>query len=91
MLNSPKLLLLDEPTASLDPETSIFIREFLLNYQKKNSSSILITSHNLDEIQSICSSIILLKLGKIASNGNLNDLLKSNNYSSLQEFFLGQG
>ena len=91
LLNSPKLLLLDEPTASLDPETSIFIREFLLNYQKKNSSSILITSHNLDEIQSICSSIILLKLGKIASNGNLNDLLKSNNYSSLQEFFLGQG
>ncbi len=91
LLNSPKLLLLDEPTASLDPETSIFIREFLLNYQKKNSSSILITSHNLEEIQSICSSIILLKLGKIASNGNLNDLLKSNNYSSLQEFFLGQG
>ena len=91
LLNSPKLLLLDEPTASLDPETSIFIREFLLNYQKKKSSSILITSHNLEEIQSICSNIILLKLGSIASIGFLSDLLKSNNYSSLQEFFLGQG
>lgn len=91
LINNPKLLLLDEPTASLDPETSIFIREFLLDYQKKNKSSILITSHNLEEIQSICSKIILLKLGKIASNGNLNELLKINNYSSLKDFFLGQG
>ena len=91
LINNPKLLLLDEPTASLDPETSIFIREFLLDYQKKNKSSILITSHNLEEIQSICSKIILLKTGKIASNGNLNDLLKTNNYSSLKDFFLGQG
>ena len=91
LINKPKLLLLDEPTASLDPETSIFIREFLLNYQKKNSSSILITSHNLEEIQRICSKIILLKGGIIASDGKLKDLLKHNNYSSLQEFFLGQG
>ena len=91
LINNPKLLLLDEPTASLDPETSIFIREFLLDYQKKNKSSILITSHNLEEIQSICSKIILLKLGKIASDGNLNELLKINNYSSLKDFFLGQG
>ena len=91
LINDPKLLLLDEPTASLDPETPIFIREFLLDYQKKNKSSILITSHNLEEIQSICSKIILLKLGKIASNGNLNELLKINNYSSLKDFFLGQG
>ncbi len=91
LINNPKLLLLDEPTASLDPETSIFIREFLLDYQKKNKSSILITSHNLEEVQSICSKIILLKLGKIASNGNLNELLKINNYSSLKDFFLGQG
>ena len=63
LLNKPKLLLLDEPTASLDPETSIFIRNYLLAYQKKNKSSILITSHNLDEIQAMCSNIILLKSG----------------------------
>ena len=91
LINNPKLLLLDEPTASLDPETSIFIREFLLKFQKKNNSSILITSHNLDEIQSICSKIILLKFGAVVSDGNLNEILKTKNYSTLQDFFLGQG
>ena len=91
LINNPKLLLLDEPTASLDPETSIFIREFLLKFQKKNNSSILITSHNLDEIQTICSKIILLKFGTVVSDGNLNEILKTKNYSTLQDFFLGQG
>ena len=91
LINNPKLLLLDEPTASLDPETSIFIREFLLKFQQKNNSSILITSHNLDEIQSICSKIILLKFGTVVSDGNLNEILKTKNYSTLQDFFLGQG
>ena len=91
LINNPKLLLLDEPTASLDPETSIFIREFLLKFQKTNNSSILITSHNLDEIESICSKIILLKFGTVVSDGNLNEILKTKNYSTLQDFFLGQG
>ena len=91
LINNPKLLLLDEPTASLDPETSIFIREFLLKFQQKNNSSILITSHNLDEIESICSKIILLKFGTVVSDGNLNEILKTKDYSSLQDFFLGQG
>ena len=91
LLNTPKLLLLDEPTASLDPETSIFIRDFLVNYKRLNKSSIIITSHNLDEIQSICSEIILLKSGEIDSHGNLEFLLQKNKHSSLEEFFLGQG
>ena len=91
LLNTPKLLLLDEPTASLDPETSIFITDFLVNYKRLNKSSIIITSHNLDEIQSICSEIILLKSGEIDSHGNLEFLLQKNKYSSLEEFFLGQG
>ena len=76
LLNKPKLLLLDEPTASLDPETSIFIRNYLLEYQKKNSSSILITSHNLNEVQAMCSNIILLKSGEIVSQGNIKQILK---------------
>ena len=91
LLNKPKLLLLDEPTASLDPETSIFIRNYLLEYQKKNSSSILITSHNLDEVQAMCSNIILLKSGEIVSEGNIKQILKNHNYKTLIELFLKEG
>ena len=71
----------------MDPETSIFIRDFLVNYKRLHKSSIIITSHNLDEIQSICSEIILLKSGEIDSLCNLEFLLQKNKYSSLEEFF----
>ena len=91
LLNKPKLLLLDEPTASLDPETSIFIRNYLIEYQQKNSSSILITSHNLNEVQAMCSNIILLKSGEIVSQGNINQILKNYNYKTLIELFLSEG
>ena len=91
LLNKPKLLLLDEPTASLDPETSIFVRNYLIEYKKKTKSSILITSHNLDEIQKMCSSIILLKSGKIVVNGKINEIMQQNKYKSFIEFFLGKG
>ena len=91
LLNKPKLLLLDEPTASLDPETSIFIRNYLIEYQKKNCSSILITSHNLNEVQAMCSNIILLKSGEIVSKGNINQILKNYNYKTLIELFLSEG
>ena len=91
LLNKPKLLLLDEPTASLDPETSIFIRNYLLEYQKKNRSSILITSHNLNEVQAMCSNIILLKSGEIVSQGNIKQILKKYNYKTLIELFLSEG
>tara|TARA_A100001011_G_C14313119_1_gene846630 strand:+ start:1381 stop:2100 length:720 start_codon:yes stop_codon:yes gene_type:complete len=91
LLNKPKLLLLDEPTASLDPETSIFIRNYLLEYQKRTSSSILITSHNLNEVQAMCSNIILLKSGEIVSEGNIKQVLKKYNYKTLIELFLSKG
>ena len=91
LLNKPKLLLLDEPTASLDPETSIFIRNYLIEYQKRTSSSILITSHNLNEVQAMCSNIILLKSGEIVSQGNIKKVLKKYNYKTLIELFLSEG
>ena len=91
LLNKPKLLLLDEPTASLDPETSIFIRNYLLEYHKRTSSSILITSHNLNEVQAMCSNIILLKSGEIVSEGNIKQILKNHNYKTLIELFLKEG
>ena len=91
LINKPKLLLLDEPTASLDPETSIFIRNYLIKFKKKNNSSILITSHNLQEIETMCSNIILLRAGKIVSKGRLKSVLEKNNYKTFIDFFLERG
>ena len=88
LLNDPKLLLLDEPTASLDISTSEFIRKYIKSFQKKNNSTILITSHNLEEIEKLCSHIILLENGKIKFDGKKNELFKQNKYSSLKDIFL---
>lgn len=88
LINSPELLLLDEPTASLDPETSIFIRDFLLNYQKKTQSAIIIASHNMQEVESICDRIIILNKGKIMFDEKTNDLIKKEKSKSLEDLFL---
>ena len=88
LLNDPKLLLLDEPTASLDVSTSEFVRRYLIDFQKKNHSAIIITSHNLDEIEEMCSYIIVLDKGKVTFDGRKSSFFKNNKYSSLKEFFL---
>ena len=88
LLNDPKLLLLDEPTASLDVSTSEFIRKYIKNFQKKNNSTILITSHDLEEIEKMCSHIILLERGRIKFDGKKNQLIKQNKFSSLKDIFL---
>ena len=88
IINNPKVLLLDEPTASLDPETSIFVRKYLDNYQKANKSTILLASHNLNEVESMCKKIIILKSGKISAEGKISDLLKSRKHSSFEKLFL---
>ena len=90
LLNKPKVLLLDEPTASLDPETSLFIRSYLKEYQIKNKSALLLASHNLDEIQSMCSDILVLNNGKLVLEGKIKDFLKSK-YSSILDLFLREG
>ncbi len=88
LLNNPKLLLLDEPTASLDISTSEFIRNYIINFQKKNKSTIVITSHDLVEIELMCSYLIILNKGNIFFEGDIKSLIKKNNYRSLKEFFL---
>ena len=76
LVNSPKLLLLDEPTASLDPETSFFIRGFLSEYQKKHKIIILLASHNMNEIEEICKEVIVLNKGEIVLKGKPSILIK---------------
>ena len=69
IINDPLVLLLDEPTASLDPETGDFIRSFLENYQKEKGTSILLASHNMLEVERLCSSVLMMNNGSIIDQG----------------------
>ena len=88
LVNDPKILLLDEPTASLDPDTSIFIRNFLKKYQKLNKTIILIASHNMHEVEKICSRIIILNKGKIILEGIPKVILENKKLNNLEQLFL---
>ena len=69
LINNPAVLLLDEPTASLDPETGDFVRTFLENYKKENKISVLLASHNMDEVKRLCNSVLMMKGGIIVDRG----------------------
>ena len=88
LVNDPKILLLDEPTASLDPDTSIFIRNFLKKYQKLNKTIILIASHNMHEVEKICKRIIILNKGKIILDGIPKVILENKKLDNLEQLFL---
>ncbi|MAJ67658.1 MAG: ABC transporter [Rickettsiales bacterium] len=88
LLNTPKLLLLDEPTASLDIQTSEFIRKYLVKFQKNYKSAILITSHNLEEIQYMCDYLIILENGMVKDFDTIKNLLKKGKKSKIKELLL---
>ena len=88
LINDPTVLLLDEPTASLDPETGDFVRTFLENYKKEKKISILLASHNMDEVKRLCSSILMMKDGIIVDRGTPNDLILKHGRRNLEEVFL---
>ena len=88
LLNRPKLLLLDEPTASLDIQTSDFIRKYLVKFQKNYKSAILITSHNLEEIKYMCDYLIILEDGKVKDFDTITNLLKKGKKSKIEELLL---
>ena len=88
LINSPRLLLLDEPTASLDPETSNFLREFLIKFKSRNETTILIASHNMYEIEKICDTVTILKNGRIIIEGPTKELVRKNNCKNIEELFL---
>ena len=88
IINDPSVLLLDEPTASLDPEIGDFVRTFLENYKKDNKVSILLASHNMDEVTRLCSSIMMMKNGSIIDEGRPKDLIKKHGRQNLEEVFL---
>ncbi len=88
IINDPMVLLLDEPTASLDPETGDFVRSFLEEYQKENKTSILLASHNMAEIERLCSSVLMMNKGSIVDNGNPEGLIKKHGRKNMEEVFL---
>ena len=88
LINNPSVLLLDEPTASLDPETGNFIRSFLEDYIKQKKISILLASHNMDEVKRLCTSVMMMKNGKIIDRGAPSELIKKHGRKNLEEVFL---
>ena len=88
LINEPKVLLLDEPTASLDPEIGDFVRTFLENYKKEKKISILLASHNMNEVTRLCKSTLMMKDGIIIDSGSPEELINKHGRKNLEEVFL---
>ena len=88
LINNPSVLLLDEPTASLDPEIGDYVRTFLESYIKEKKISILLASHNMNEVKRLCSSVLMMKDGSIIDKGSPDELIKKHGRQNLEEVFL---
>jgi ABC-2 type transport system ATP-binding protein len=88
LINNPTVLFLDEPTASLDPEIGDFIRSFLENYKKEKKISILLASHNMNEVTRLCTKVLMMKDGIIIDKGNPEELINKHGRNNLEEVFL---
>tara|TARA_B100001741_G_C16501736_1_gene575116 strand:- start:125 stop:862 length:738 start_codon:yes stop_codon:yes gene_type:complete len=88
LINKPKVLLLDEPTASLDPEIGDFVRTFLEDYKKEKKISILLASHNMNEVTRLCKSTLMMKDGVIIDSGSPQELISKHGRKNLEEVFL---
>jgi len=88
LINDPTVLLLDEPTAALDPETADFIRTFLEKYKEEKKISVLLASHNMDEVKRLCNSVMMMKDGNIVDSGTPENLIKKYGQKNLEEVFL---
>ncbi len=89
LLNKPRLLLLDEPTASLDPDIADRVRKLLRKLQQENGLSILYTSHNMRDINEVCDRLIFLHGGKVLAEGTPDDIHERFNRTSLEDLFIG--
>lgn len=88
LINRPELLLLDEPTASLDPDTGDLMRSWLERYRAESGCTILLASHNMAEVERLCSHVLVLKTGRIVDQGSPDDLLRRYRREDLEEVFL---
>ena len=88
LINKPEILLLDEPTASLDPDIGDFIRKYIEEYKSKNKISILLASHNMKEVERLCDEVIMMKEGKIVDRGTCKSLIEKHGRNNLEDTFL---
>ena len=88
LINKPRLLFLDEPTASLDPDIGDFVREYLENYKNNNELTILLASHNMKEVERLCDSIVMMKKGEIVDKGTCSEIVTKHGRKNLEDTFL---
>ena len=88
LLNEPELLLLDEPTASLDPDTGDWVRSYLEGWRSRTGATILMASHNMAEVERLCSDVLMMKAGKIVDRGSPQALVGRYGRTNLEEVFL---
>ena len=88
LLNEPELLLLDEPTVSLDPDIADYVRGYLQHYQRASGATILLASHNMAEVERLCADVIMLKAGRVIDRGAPDALLDRYGRATLEEVFL---
>jgi ABC-2 type transport system ATP-binding protein len=88
LLNEPELLLLDEPTASLDPDTADWVRGYLEGYRAQTGATLLLASHNMAEVERLCSDVLMMRQGRIADRGTPRALVARHGRRTLEEVFL---
>jgi ABC-2 type transport system ATP-binding protein len=88
LINQPELLLLDEPTASLDPDTADWVRQHLEDYRKAHGATILLASHNMLEVERLCDRVIIMKRGRIEDDDSPDKIMARYNRATLEEVFL---
>jgi len=88
LINDPEILLLDEPTASLDPDVGDYIRGFIENYASNQGATILLASHNMNEVERLCYEVMMMKNGEIIDKGKCDDLINKHGRKNLEEVFL---
>jgi len=88
LINKPKLLFLDEPTASLDPDIGDFVRNYIEEYKKKNELTILLASHNMTEVERLCDNVVMMKEGQLVDKGTCQELVDRHGRNNLEDTFL---
>ena len=88
LVHQPPILFLDEPTASLDPETGDFVRSFIEKISKEKKMSILLASHNMDEVKRLCKNVLMMNNGIIIDKGTPDHLIEKHGKKNLEEVFL---